>query len=195
LLDSFEDSQGYLNLVLEFAPGGTLEEFFDKHRELNPVAPYTQTIIEPISQDVAIRIMRELAQGLMQIHGGHGARILHGDIHEGNIFLMGGPETWSSNDPLVKYADFGKGKLGDAMDPDWFAKRIRGEVGDAFDLMKDVANLAEDGTNLAKTFDEACIKRQGIIKQRDPKACFQAEDLVEMVEELEEKRLLSVQKV
>jgi serine/threonine protein kinase len=91
LLDHF-----YNNLVLEFAPGGRLREFMENHGG-------------NVELKVAIRIMRELAEGLIQIHG---KGVIHGDIKGRNILLMGDPTTWNSKDPLIKYADFGEAVSG-----------------------------------------------------------------------------------
>jgi serine/threonine protein kinase len=67
--------------------------------------------------------MRELAKGLAQIH----ENVIHGDIHDGNILLMGDPETWDlhGDDPLVKYADFGSE---DPEDPASFASVASGNA-------------------------------------------------------------------
>jgi serine/threonine protein kinase len=97
LLDNFKDKDEELNLVLEFAGGRTLYGFYFKHDTLPP--------------PVAIQIMRELAQGLIQIHG---KGVTHGDIKLRNLLLMGDPLIWNSETPLVKYADFGISWSGDA---------------------------------------------------------------------------------
>jgi serine/threonine protein kinase len=81
-------------LVLEYAPGGDLEDFFTRFTKSGETLP----------RDVAFRIMRELAEGLKQIRA-HG--VYHGDLHGKNILLMGDPLTWKSTKPLVKLADFG----------------------------------------------------------------------------------------
>jgi serine/threonine protein kinase len=99
LIDSFEDKEGGLNLVLEYAAGGALSSWVDSH-------------LSGIPQSVAIRIMRELARGLMQIHG---QRVSHRDIKSKNLLFMGDPLTWDSETtPLVKYADFGISWVGNA---------------------------------------------------------------------------------
>jgi serine/threonine protein kinase len=139
-------------LVLEFAPGGTLEHFLEEEPTL--------------SRSVAIRVMLEMAEGLKQIHG---KGVQCGDIHGGNILLMGDPETWMKTDNLVKWADFGPG----------YNRNAFGDVKDLFDLMDDVAT--ESSTILAQTLREAFRKKQDLIK-RDLKA----EDLVAVVKGLDE---------
>jgi serine/threonine protein kinase len=109
LLDSFENSEGKLNLVLEYSAGGTLIDFLNKHRKVETLDmfdyPNSWTTTYPISRDLAIRIMSELVHGLKKIHG---AGVIHKDIHDGNILFMGDPETWDlhGDDPFVKFADY-----------------------------------------------------------------------------------------
>jgi serine/threonine protein kinase len=122
LLDSFQDNEGKRNLVLEYAAGGALSSWVDSH------------LSGGIPQSAAIRIMRDLAKGLMQIHG---QRVSHRDIRGPNLLLMGDPLTWNSETPLVKYADFGLpyvGVLGKAA--------FRKDVSDTFELIQWVAEKA-----------------------------------------------------
>jgi serine/threonine protein kinase len=122
LLDSFEDKEGRLNLVLEYAAGGTLSSWVDSN--LSGIAPR-----------VAIRIMRQLAHGLMQIHG---QRVTHGDISGKNLLLMGNPLTWDSESPLVKYADFGSS----VFRPAFVGRVAQKDVDDTFGLIQRVAEKA-----------------------------------------------------
>jgi serine/threonine protein kinase len=123
LIDSFKDSEGKLNLVLEYAAGGTLSSWVDSH-------------LSGIPQSAAIRIMRDLAKGLMQIHG---QRVSHRDIREPNLLLMGDPLTWNSESPLVKYADFGLPYVGDRL---LGKAAFRKDVSDTFELIQWVAEKA-----------------------------------------------------
>jgi serine/threonine protein kinase len=160
LIDSFKDSKG-MNLVLEYAAGGTLDAFMNTHRSHNGDEwwndPWTTT--KPISQVNAIRIMRELAEGLIQIHG---RNITHGDIHEQNILLKGNPEEWKGNNPLVKYTDFGfPPKYADINWINRVDKMDKMEIDDVgddvenvFNLMKEVASITYDGAALAKLMDQ-----------------------------------------
>jgi serine/threonine protein kinase len=146
LLDSFEDTEGGLNLVLEYAAGGDFYELFD-HIDL--------------PQKVAIRIMRELAQGLIQIHG---QGVYHGDIKGDNILIMGDPLIWESETPLVKYADFGVSSFKIE------AEYIEHDVATTVPLIQRVARLAFNKQQLS----EHIVMRQGMT----------AKDVLAMVEAL-----------
>jgi serine/threonine protein kinase len=87
-------------LVFEYAAGGSLEEYLHKHRHSSFNEAAT------ISEDIAIQLMIELANGLVQTHK---LDIAHGDIKADNILLMSKPKRMAGNrdDALIKYADFG----------------------------------------------------------------------------------------
>jgi serine/threonine protein kinase len=68
-------------LVLEYASGGTLADH----------------ILEEMSSDLQLRLMRELACGLLYIHG---QNVLHRDLKSSNILLAGSKLR-------VKISDFG----------------------------------------------------------------------------------------
>jgi serine/threonine protein kinase len=174
----------HLNLVLEYAAGGTLIDFLNKHRKVENQypngLPKSWVTTEPISPEVAIRIMREMAQGLKQIHG---KGVLHRDILGRNILLMGEPDEWTSRDPLIKYADFGRSFYGRMAVEEDMGKLV--DVHGAFKLMKQVAMLAKDGTTLALRFEEA-FDDFDKNNDPDPEAGVQAEDLVAIVNDLDE---------
>jgi serine/threonine protein kinase len=107
--------------------------------------------------------MRELARGLMQIHG---QGVTHPDIHGTNLLLMGNPLKWNSETPLVKYADFGvssRQKMSEA-------EEQKKDVSDTFDLINLVAT---------KAFNEQQVSEY-IVLRKD----MTAEGLLKMVEEL-----------
>ena len=68
-------------LVLEYASGGTLADH----------------VLEEMSSDLQLRLMRELACGLLYIHG---QNVLHRDLKSSNILLTG-------SELRVKISDFG----------------------------------------------------------------------------------------
>jgi serine/threonine protein kinase len=77
---SFHDEVEF-RLVLEYASGGTLADH----------------ILEEMSSDLQLRLMRELACGLLYIHG---QNVLHRDLKSSNILLAG-------SELRVKISDFG----------------------------------------------------------------------------------------
>jgi serine/threonine protein kinase len=139
-----------LNLVYEYAPGGSLEAFLHKHRHTEVNSPAT------ISEDVAIRIMLGLANGLVQIHG---QNIAHGDIQNQNtnVLLMGDPMTWDlkSPDPLVKYSDFGNAFVADETDKeqmDYLGQIKRQDVASVLGIMSGIKLIS------GITFESKLIK-------------------------------------
>jgi serine/threonine protein kinase len=148
LLDSFKDKKGGGNLVLENAEGGTLHSWVYSHDSGMP-------------QDVIIRIMRDLARGLMQIHG---QRVSHRDIKSKNLLLMGDTLMCDIETPLVKYADFGISWVGN--------EDFERDVSDTFKLIQQVAK---------KAFNEKQVS-EFIVKKR----FMTAKGLLEMVELLED---------
>ena len=70
----FGESQGRLYLVLEFVPGGTLEEWFEKNRKAESGAPPAEVQ----------RLIGQVLQGLIHAHE---AGIIHRDLKPANVLL------------------------------------------------------------------------------------------------------------
>jgi serine/threonine protein kinase len=127
-----------LNLVLEFAAGGNLQQFLVEYeKKPEPTLP----------KEVASRIILELAKGLVQIHG---QSFSHGDNFARNILLMGNPTKWGSSAPLVKYADFGI-SIYSLDDIDKFKKSKIWDIKRAIIVILRLAKVTNDGRGLLKS--------------------------------------------
>eukprot|EP01062_Namystynia_karyoxenos_P072642 TRINITY_DN6896_c0_g3_i1.p1 TRINITY_DN6896_c0_g3~~TRINITY_DN6896_c0_g3_i1.p1 ORF type:complete len:589 (+),score=195.87 TRINITY_DN6896_c0_g3_i1:108-1769(+) len=89
-IDHFPDSDGFLNIVMEYCPGGDLAQLIDKKKELGD--PFT----EPQVGFMAFQLL----QAMKYIHS---INIIHRDLKPANIFL--------TKDHTLKIADFGISKL------------------------------------------------------------------------------------
>ena len=88
----FGESEGKLYLVLEYVDGGSLEEWFEKHRKPGGGVP-------PID---AQRMMDQILQGLQHAHE---AGLVHRDLKPANVLLEKTGEA--------KISDFGLARVGD----------------------------------------------------------------------------------
>ena len=84
-VESFEDDKSYY-IVMKYMPAGDLYS-------------YIQRIDEPLNEDHAKRIIRQVAKGVQALHS---RLIIHRDIKCENILV-----TDNSRDTSVKIADFG----------------------------------------------------------------------------------------
>ena len=84
-VESFEDDNSYY-IVMKYMPAGDLYK-------------YLQLINEPLDEDHAKRIIRQVAKGIQALHS---RLIIHRDIKCENILV-----TDNSRDTTVKIADFG----------------------------------------------------------------------------------------
>jgi serine/threonine protein kinase len=178
LTGSFITQRG-LNSVNEYAAGGTLSDFLETRGNNgggHALEPWIAT--SAISRKLVFRIMRELADGLKQIHDHN---IPHDYLTEKNMLLSGDPENWGSDDPLVMFAVFGASSS-------IYLKKIDAEH--VFRVMMQAASLAEDGEALAEALQDVVTEKYG----RLPLASDflkTSEDLVEIVKKLELKGSLA----
>jgi serine/threonine protein kinase len=165
LIGSDFTQQG-LDLVNDCAKGGTISDFLKIHGTSKGGNEWIAT--SSISQKLAFRIMRELADGLKQIRDHN---VPHSDLENENLLLMGDPESWESEDPLVTFAIFGPSSKS--------ARQEGNDVRRVFVVMMQVASLAEDGAAFKKAIRR---KYRKLTMATDyPKS----EDLVKIVKELE----------
>lgn len=88
----FGESEGKLYLVLEYVNGGSLEEWFEKHRKSGGGAP-------------AVEVQRVLNQILLGLQHAHEAGLVHRDLKPANVLLEKTGEA--------KISDFGLARVGD----------------------------------------------------------------------------------
>jgi serine/threonine protein kinase len=164
-------TQHGLNLVNDYAKGGTISDFLET-RGTNggghALEPWVAT--SAISQKLAFRIMRELADGLKQLHDHN---VPHSDLKDENLLLMGDPESWESKDPLVMFAVFGASSNS--------ADQEKNDIGHVFRVMMQAASLTEDGEAFGDAL-QAAVRRK-LTSYSDN---LKLEDLVEIVKELEQ---------